>query len=74
MTTFRTMITADAAKGTVTSAPSTPPSVPPATTALTTSLSDVEPRLGIDLNDDETERVVEFEQELVVVADEVQET
>lgn len=37
-------------------------------------LSDVEPRLGIDLNDDETERVVEFEQELVVVADEVQET
>lgn len=37
-------------------------------------LSDVQPRLGIDLNDDETERVVEFEQELVVVADEVQET
>ena len=36
-------------------------------------LSDVEPRLGIDLNDDETDRVVEFEQELVVVADEVQE-
>lgn len=37
-------------------------------------LSDVEPGLGIDLNDDETERVVEFEQELVVVTDEVQET
>lgn len=37
-------------------------------------LSDVEPRLGIDLNDDETERVVEFEQELVVVADRVEET
>ncbi|MCW2131494.1 hypothetical protein [Arthrobacter sp. VKM Ac-2550] len=36
-------------------------------------MSDVEPRLGIDLNDDETERVVEFEQELVVVADQVEE-
>jgi hypothetical protein len=36
-------------------------------------MSDVEPVFGVDLNEDESTRAVEFEQELIVVADQVEE-